>query len=54
MREQQTLSDEAMLAALRKEVAPWWVPDVVIHVPSMPLGNTGKIDKICLRAQYGG
>lgn len=53
LREQQTLSDESMLAVLRKQVAPWWVPDTVIRVSSMPLGNTGKIDKQRLRAEYG-
>lgn len=53
LREQQTLSDEAMLAVLEGQVAPWWIPDVVIRLPNMPLASTGKIDKMRLRAEYG-
>jgi fatty-acyl-CoA synthase len=54
IREQQTISDEAILAALRQQVASFWVPDTVIRLESMPLASTGKIDKMRLRAQYGG
>jgi 3-(methylthio)propionyl---CoA ligase len=54
MREHHTLSDEAMLASLRGRVASWWIPDTVIHLQSMPLGITGKIDKMRLRERYGG
>ncbi len=54
LREQASLSDDAILGALRGQVAPWWLPDEVIRLPSMPLGLTGKIDKVRLRAQYGG
>lgn len=49
-----TISDEALLAPLRNKVAPWWIPDAVIRVPLMPLAATGKIDKMRLRAEYGG
>ena len=52
--EQQTISDEAMLSALRGQVAPWWIPDAVIRLQRMPLASTGKIDKLHLRAKYGG
>ncbi|EGY00669.1 AMP-dependent synthetase and ligase [Nitrospirillum viridazoti Y2] len=48
------ISDEALLASLRGRVAAWWIPDAVIRVDSMPQASTGKIDKIRLRAQYGG
>lgn len=48
------ISDEALLAPLRDSVAPWWIPDAVIRIPEMPLAPTGKIDKIRLRAEYGG
>ncbi|MEA1648522.1 AMP-binding protein [Nitrospirillum sp. BR 11164] len=48
------ISDEALLASLRGRVAAWWIPDAVIRVESMPQAATGKIDKIRLRAQYGG
>lgn len=54
IREDAAISDEAMLAALRGHVAPWWVPDTVIRLQSMPLASTGKIDKMLLRSKYGG
>lgn len=47
------VSDEQLLAPLRGRVAPWWIPDAVVRLASMPLAPTGKIDKIRLRAQYG-
>ncbi|MBC6983503.1 AMP-binding protein [Caulobacter sp. 17J80-11] len=47
------LSDEALLEPLKGRVAPWWVPDEVVRVASMPLAATGKIDKIRLRTEYG-
>jgi acyl-CoA synthetase (AMP-forming)/AMP-acid ligase II len=53
LRDNQTLSDEAMLAALRGQVAPWWTPDEVIRLQNMPLASTGKIDKMRLRSEYG-
>lgn len=52
IREQQTISDEALLATLRGQVAPWWIPDAVIRLQQMPLASTGKIDKTRLRAKY--
>ena len=48
------LSDEDLLGALTGRVAPWWVPDMVVRLPAMPLAPTGKIDKIRLRAEHGG
>jgi fatty-acyl-CoA synthase len=47
-----TLDDEALLDALRGNVADWWIPDQVIQVANMPLAATGKIDKNRLRAEY--
>jgi len=52
MRDDQDVSDEQLLAALKGRVASWWVPDAVIRLPVMPLAATGKIDKIRLRALY--
>ncbi|TMJ14851.1 MAG: long-chain fatty acid--CoA ligase [Alphaproteobacteria bacterium] len=49
----EEVSDEALLAPLKDRVAPWWIPDEVVRLASMPLAPTGKIDKIRLRAQYG-
>ena len=48
-----SVSDEELLAPLRKGVASWWVPDLIIRLERMPLAATGKIDKIQLRADYG-
>ena len=52
VRAEQDVSDEALLASLRGRVAPWWIPDAVVRLPSMPLAPTGKIDKVRLRADY--
>jgi fatty-acyl-CoA synthase len=48
------LDDKKLLAALRGNVADWWIPDRVIQVAHMPLAPTGKIDKNRLRAEYAG
>ncbi len=53
-RAEGAISDEDLLAPLRDAVASWWIPDAVIRIPKMPLAPTGKIDKIRLRADYGG
>jgi acyl-CoA synthetase (AMP-forming)/AMP-acid ligase II len=50
----EAISDEALLAPLRGNVAPWWIPDAIIRLRSMPLASTGKIDKMRLRNEYGG
>ena len=52
-RKHQTISDDDLLASLRGRVASWWIPDVVVRVPSMPKASTGKIDKLRLRSEYG-
>ncbi|HBK47180.1 MAG TPA: AMP-dependent synthetase [Xanthomonadaceae bacterium] len=54
LREGCTLDDETLLGALRGRVASWWLPDEVIRLERMPLAATGKIDKMRLRAEYGG
>jgi len=40
-----------LLAALSAHFAKWQLPDAVVVLPSLPKGNTGKIDKIALRAR---
>jgi fatty-acyl-CoA synthase len=52
VRAEQEVSDEALLGSLRGRVAPWWIPDAVVRLPSMPLAPTGKIDKVRLRSEY--
>ena len=51
-RKSHTIDNEALLDALRGNVADWWIPDQVIQVAHMPLAATGKIDKNRLRAEY--
>ncbi len=53
MRNGADADDDALLRPLKDRVAPWWIPDAVIRLSSMPLGSTGKIDKIRLRLEYG-
>ncbi|MEP9400524.1 AMP-binding protein [Sphingomonas silueang] len=53
LRDGADIRDEALLAALRGRVAPWWIPDAVVRLPAMPLAATGKIDKLRLRAEHG-
>jgi fatty-acyl-CoA synthase len=48
----RVLDNQKLLAALRGNVADWWIPDRVIQVAHMPLAPTGKIDKNRLRAEY--
>jgi len=40
-----------LLAALSAHFAKWQLPDAVVVLPALPKGNTGKIDKIALRAR---
>jgi fatty-acyl-CoA synthase len=47
------ISDADLLAPLAGRVAPWWIPDAVVRLASMPLAPTGKIDKIRLRNDHG-
>jgi len=40
-----------LLAGLATHFAKWQLPDAVVVLPTLPRGNTGKIDKTALRAQ---
>ncbi|MEA1942444.1 MAG: AMP-binding protein [Pseudomonadota bacterium] len=51
--EDDAVSDDALLEPLRGRVASWCIPDEIVRVPAMPLGPTGKIDKLTLRSEYG-
>ena len=50
----QAVDDATLKASLKGRVADWWIPDSIIRVKTMPLAATGKINKIQLRAAYGG
>jgi 3-(methylthio)propionyl---CoA ligase len=42
---------EALLAFYEGRIAKWQIPDDVVFVPSIPLGATGKMQKMSLREQ---
>ena len=50
--ENQSVTDDELLEPLRGRVASWWLPDAVMRLDNMPLGPTGKIDKLRLRSDY--
>jgi 3-(methylthio)propionyl---CoA ligase len=45
-------SKEDVLAQLEGKIAKWWTPDDVVFVDEIPLGATGKINKLALRNQF--
>lgn len=48
------IDDAELKAALKNQVADWWIPDRIVRVEAMPLAATGKINKTQLRAVHGG
>ena len=45
---------EELLAFYDGKIAKWWTPDDVVFVDAIPLGATGKMQKIKLREQFKG
>ncbi len=45
-------SKEEILASLEGKIAKWWMPDDVAFVDNIPLGATGKINKLALREKF--
>ncbi len=43
---------EEILASLEGKIAKWWTPDDVQFVETIPLGATGKINKLALRETF--
>jgi acyl-CoA synthetase (AMP-forming)/AMP-acid ligase II len=43
---------EEVLNFLNGKIAKWWMPDDVAFVDNIPLGATGKINKLALRATF--
>jgi fatty-acyl-CoA synthase len=43
---------DEVLAQLDGKIAKWWMPDDVVFVDAIPLGATGKINKLALREQF--
>jgi len=48
----ETPTKEEVLGALKGKIAKWWTPDDVQFVDEIPLGATGKINKLALREQF--
>ncbi|KAK46566.1 long-chain fatty acid--CoA ligase [Caballeronia jiangsuensis] len=48
----QTVDKAEILAYLEDKVAKWWLPDEVIFLDALPIGATGKVQKMDLRQQY--
>jgi 3-(methylthio)propionyl---CoA ligase len=46
------LSRDELIAFYEGKIAKWWTPDDVVFVDSIPLGATGKMQKIKLREQF--
>ena len=46
------LTRDEMLAFYDGKIAKWWTPDDVVFVDAIPLGATGKMQKIKLREQF--
>ena len=47
-----TVTREQVLTHLEGKIAKWWTPDDVVFVEKIPLGATGKINKLALREQF--
>ncbi len=45
----ESVSKEDVLAQLEGKIAKWWTPDDVAFIDEIPLGATGKINKLKLR-----
>jgi len=48
----ETPTKEEILGSLEGKIAKWWTPDDVQFVDEIPLGATGKINKLALREQF--
>ena len=47
-----TATREDLLNYLNGKIAKWWMPDDVVFTDKIPLGATGKINKLQLRATF--
>ncbi|WP_395644488.1 long-chain-fatty-acid--CoA ligase [Terricaulis sp.] len=45
-------SKDEILGYLNGKIAKWWTPDDVVNVEKIPLGATGKINKLALRDMF--
>ena len=47
-------AEQEILDCLASKVAKWWLPDAIVFVDDLPLGATGKVNKLALREQFSG
>jgi fatty-acyl-CoA synthase len=52
MKEGREFSEESLRALLEGKFAKWWVPDVILPVPTIPKTGAGKFLKSAIREQY--
>ena len=52
LNEGETATKEDILKQLEGKIAKWWTPDDVAFVDAIPLGATGKINKLALRDMF--
>ena len=52
LNEGETATKEEILSFLEGKIAKWWTPDDVAFVDNIPLGATGKINKLALRDTF--
>ncbi|MFC7290949.1 long-chain-fatty-acid--CoA ligase [Hirschia litorea] len=48
----ESLSKEEVISFYAGKIAKWWTPDDVVFVDEIPLGSTGKINKLALRETF--
>ena len=46
------LTRDELINFYEGKIAKWWTPDDVVFVDAIPLGATGKMQKIKLREQF--
>jgi len=52
LKQGSTATREEILGYLNGKIAKWWMPDDVVFTDKIPLGATGKINKLALRATF--
>jgi fatty-acyl-CoA synthase len=50
--EGESPTKDEVLATLEGKIAKWWTPDDVVLIDQIPLGATGKINKLALRERF--
>ncbi|MBU2879279.1 long-chain fatty acid--CoA ligase [Aliiglaciecola lipolytica] len=48
-----TATEDEVLAFYKDKIQSWQIPDAIIFVDTLPIGATGKVQKVELRKQFG-